>query len=223
MIAPWAGILASVAAGIMLLAAIAVWKAQFSPHPEVARKLLHVGNGAIALVFPWLFRESWPVFIVIGAALSILAALRFGPVPVRRLSMVLDDVDRLSRGDVWFLVAVALLFELSGGDRILFCVPILVLALADTAAALVGVRFGKLRYAVAGGGKTIEGSAAFLVTAFLCALIPTLLIGHASMSLAIVTAAVLAGITTVTEAFSHNGLDNLLVPLAAFATLSVLL
>lgn len=221
MIAPWAGVLVSVAAGIVLLAGISAWKARFSPHPEVARKWLHIGIGAIALGFPWLFRAPWPVFVVIGAALFILAALRFGP--AHRLGAVLDDVDRLSRGDVWFLVAVALLFTLSGGDRILYGVPVLVLALADTAAALVGVRFGRLRYAVAGGGKTIEGSAAFLVTAFLCAYIPILLSGHAPMSVAMVTAAALAGITTVTEAFSRNGLDNLLVPLAAFATLSVLL
>ncbi len=61
------------------------------------------------------------------------------------------------------------MFVLSDGRTLLYVVPILVLTFADAAAALVGVAFGRLRYSTVGGSKSLEGSAAFLGVAFLCA------------------------------------------------------
>ena len=222
-VAPWAGMVVAVAAGAALVAGLTNWQARGTQHPELVRKLLHVGIGLIALSFPILFRDAWPVFAVVGTALLILGAVRNSTFLRRRLGGILDGVTRTSWGDVYFLVAVAILFVLSGGDALLFGVPILVLTFADSAAALVGVRYGRTRYAIAYSNKSVEGSVAFFVVAFLCAQIPILLLGDGSPAAALAAAGALACVTTVTEALCFDGLDNLLVPLAAFAGLVLVL
>jgi len=219
MVAPWAGIAVPVVAGLALLAGLAAWHARWGLQAETLRKLLHMGIGLIALSFPWLFQDVWPVLVVVGTALLVLAATRLPLEPVRRLRGVLDGVARQSAGDVSFLAAVAILFALAGGDGLLFGVPLLVLTFADSAAALVGVRFGRIHYAVPSGGKSVEGSAAFFAVAFLCTLGGLLLAAVHPLQGALVVAAILAAMTTLVEAASRKGLDNLLVPLTAFGGL----
>lgn len=218
----WIGALSVIVLGIVLLIGLATCQARYPMHPESIRKLLHVGIGLTALSFPWLFRDIEPVLGVVGAAMLILVALRKAAFLRRRLGTVLDDVARSSRGDVCFLVAVAALFALSGGDALMFGVPILVLTLADTAAALVGIRYGRVRLTIVPGGKSVAGSIAFFIVAFICASIPVVLLGHAELPAVLAGAAMLACVTTTVEALAGNGLDNLLVPLAAFASLPLL-
>ena len=218
MLAPLGGIAVVLASGITLLAGLAALQSSCALHPELVRKALHIGIGMIVLSFPWLFTDIWPVLAITGAGLLILS-LRNATALGRHFGGVLDRVSRQSEGDAYFLIAIAILFALSRDDALLFVVPLLVLTFADSAAALVGVRYGRLRYAIACGGKSVEGSAAFLVVAFLCAQIPILLLGHAGPAEALDVSASLACIATVTEALTHKGLDNLFVPLAAFASL----
>ncbi len=92
-------------------------------------------------------------------------------------------------------------------------------ALAEAAAALVGVAFGRLRYSTVGGSKSLEGSAAFLVVAFLCAGMSLLASGDHGTHEAFAVAAALAFATTILEAVASKGLDNLLVPAGAFLVL----
>ncbi len=217
----WIGALSVIALGILLLIGLATCQARYPMHPEVVRKLVHVGMGLTALSFPWLFRDIEPVLGVVGAAMVILVAVRKAAF-LRRFGTVLDGVARSSRGDVFFLVAIAALFALSGGDALMFGVPLLVLTLADTAAALVGIRYGRVRLTIAPGGKSVAGSIAFFIVAFICASIPVVLLGHAELPSVLAGAAILACVTTTVEAVAGNGLDNLLVPLAAFASLPLL-
>ncbi len=220
MLPPWVAIAITVGTGLGLLAGLTAWRARTVLYPELMRKLLHMGIGLIFLSFPWMFGEMWPVMIVVGAGLIVLAAMHtnFG----RRFHGVLDDVDRVSWGDVCFLFSAAVIFLLSGGDPLMFSVPLLVLTFADSAAALVGVRFGQIHYAVFGSSKSVEGSMTFFVVAFICIQIPILLLGDKTPFEALGAAAILACITTLIEAVSHKGLDNLLVPLAAFGGLIVM-
>lgn len=217
----WIGALSVIVLGIVLIIGLAICQARYPMHPEVVRKLLHVGMGLTALSFPWLFRDIEPVLGVVGAAMVVLVAVRKAPY-LRRFGTVLDGVARSSRGDVCFLVAIVALFALSGGDALMFGVPILVLTLADTAAALVGIRYGRVRLAIVPGGKSVEGSIAFFIVAFICVSIPVVLLGHAELPAVLAGAAILACVTTTVEAVAGKGLDNLLVPLAAFVSLPLL-
>ena len=40
---------------------------RYALHPELLRKLLHVGLGLVTLSFPWLFARPWPVFVPLGS------------------------------------------------------------------------------------------------------------------------------------------------------------
>ena len=75
---------------------------------------------------------------------------------------------------------------------VLYVVPLLLLAVADAAAALVGVGFGRRLYRTIGGWKTMEGSAAFLACAFLCVFIALIWSGDAAPWEALVVASLIA-------------------------------
>ena len=79
---------------------------------------------------------------------------------------------------------------------------ILMAGLADPAAAVAGRRYGRLRYP---GGKSVTGSAAFLLVAFATAV---------GLGLGPGTAALAAALVTAVEAFAVRVDDNLYLPLA---------
>jgi phytol kinase len=126
-------------------------------------------------------------------------------------------------GELCFPAAVAVLFVLSRADVLTFSIPILVLTFADPAAALVGMRYGRLRYRVVAGEKSLEGSAAFCVVATACIAIPLLLVLDIQTAAAVTLSMSLALLLTLVEAVSCRGLDNLFVPLAGFLGLKALL
>ena len=212
---PWLGwcIVLFVLTG--LLATLSALGERFSA--EATRKALHIGMGLATLALPWLFSETWPV-VVLGIVVgSLFVALRW-LAPLRSFGRALHAVQRNSLGEFYFVLAAVVIFVLAAGETVLFLIPILILTLADPAAALIGTRFGSRRYPT-GAGKSVEGSIAFLATAFYCAYFPLLLLTpHAAYSCAML-AAVVAAMTTLCEAVADRGLDNLVVPLSAFVAL----
>jgi phytol kinase len=212
------GLLATWAVFALLVAALVRCRRIHRGDPEIPRKGLHAGMGLASLALPCFFDTLWPV---LGLALSFalaLAARAWCPPVQRILRPILDDVGRPTVGELLFPIAVALSYAAAGGDRVVFAIPILILALADSAAALVGRRFGEIRY----GGKSLEGSAAFCATAIGCTAIPLSLfsdLGVLSIALIALTVALLA---TLAEALSRHGLDNLAVPLTTLLLLRAL-
>lgn len=235
-----------------LLLLVSTLRAHLNCRPETTRKLLHLGMGLIALTFPFIFHSALPVLLINGTFLLLLTAqstvgqrflsamrLRAGaflpPEQPRstRTSLyrrsqndwhhLTSRVNRKTAGEFYFPLAIALLFLLTGNDPLLFCIPVLILTIADSAAALIGCHYGHHAYRTAAGRKSVEGSAAFFLSTFLLTQLPLLLFTSLSPTTAIVIAAFLALTMTIVEALSWNGLDNLLLPLASFALLNLLL
>ncbi len=211
----------TLAVGIVsgLMVGTAAIRKRVNMHPETARKIVHVGSGLLALSFPWLFDTSWPVVIACGVSAIGLAALRhttWFPIGLRE---VMGSVDRKSGGEFYFPLAIAILFPLAGGDRLLYCIPVMILTFADTAAALVGSRFGCTHYRSTRGYKSVEGSLAFFVVALLCTYIVLLRFSGLAVLDSLQIAVAVAVITTLAEAVSTAGSDNLLSPLIAFVFL----
>jgi phytol kinase len=190
--------------------------------PEPLRKLLHVGMGVVSLMLPWFFDARWPVVLLAGAFGLCLSVGRTSAWWRRVTDGIIYGVQRASAGDLCFPAAVATAFLLSAGDRPNFCIPILTLTLADAAAALVGRRRGAHRFGSPGKEKSIEGSVAFCAVAVLCAYVPLRLWTAEHWIATLLLSLILAFLTTVVEALSRNGLDNLTVPLAAFLVLRTL-
>lgn len=85
-----------------------------------------------------------------------------------------------------------------------------VIAICDSAAAITGKRFGK--HPVARFNKSIEGSCAFAVCAFLGAL----------YFCAVPQALLFAFVLMIVELVSKNGLDNFVLPIASHVFLKLL-
>src|SRR5689334_9740521 len=163
---PWVGI-ALVAATFAALLAIFSMIGPFL-QPEVLRKGLHISMGLTTLAFPWLFDTPWPVVLVAGSsAVAFLAFRKRFPI-FRRLAVAMRRIRRVSVGEYCFVIATCVVFVLANDDPLLYCIPMLLLTLADSAAALIGTTWGRHRYFTMGQYKTVEGSAAFFVIAFAC-------------------------------------------------------
>jgi len=219
MVNPWLGMGMVLAIFSLLLAGLRGYRSWRSPDPESLRKALHVGMGVVTLTFPRLFRRTWPVLLLSLVFAVGLSALRDSRSLQRRLGGIIDGVDRRSLGEIYFPAAVGLLFLWSAGDALSFCVPMLILTFADAAAALVGARYGLRCFPIGGGKKSLEGSLAFFTVAFLCTQTPLLLFTDSGRAESLLIAVTLALQATLLEASAWGGLDNLLVPLGAFALL----
>jgi len=213
------------AAGIVLIAlatlivGLRICSQRFGWQPETVRKALHIGMGTVALTFPWIFTGPWPVFALAGVALGLLLALRRVPALKTSFGSVIDSVDRVSAGELYFPVGIALSFWLTDGDPLLYGVPILILTLADAVAALIGIRYGTKRYATLDGTKSYQGSLAFFGMAFACTFVPLMLFPRTGVPEAVLIAVIIGVLTMLVEAVAWRGLDNLLLPVIGFLLL----
>jgi phytol kinase len=198
----------------------------FAPHPEVVRKLMHVGMGLATLSFPWLFHDVWPVLLLAGLAMAALASVRLVRGLKSGLGTVLGGVARESLGEFYFTLSVAGLFWLTHGQAFrmaLYSIPILVLTLADAVAALIGIRYGQHRYPTLDGQKSAEGSIAFFLVAFFGTHIPLLLGTEVGRAETLLIALALGVFVMMCEAIAWRGLDNLLIPIASYLMLKTYL
>lgn len=193
------------------------------PHPEILRKLLHVGTGLVVIGLPWVFADRWPVLLLAGLSAAALLCVKRVPRLRDGVGTVVTAVGRPTFGEVCFPVAVASLILLSRGDRLLFAVPMLILTLADAVAALVGIAYGRVLYVTSDGLKSAEGSIAFFAIAFLSVHVPLLLFTDVGRAETLLIALIIGLLSTLLEAISARGLDNLLIPLGAHAFLRLYL
>jgi phytol kinase len=175
--------------------------------------------GLITASFPWLFDQVWPVLLLAASSLAVLVLVRSGFSATRSVRGVLHGVERSSWGELLFPVSVALLFVLAQGDPLLYSVPILILALADAVAALIGVYYGQTQFKTLEGSKSIEGSFAFFIVAFLCVHVAVLLFTDTGRVESLLIGLLMGIIVMLFEAVAWRGLDNLFIPVASFALL----
>jgi phytol kinase len=218
---PWVSIGAVLGALAASMALLSTFARTLGASPEAARKFLHVEMGMVTLAFPWLFTAAWPVVFLAAAAVAWFRALRASRWLKRRFGAVLEDVQRASFGEVWFACGTCLVFALSGGQPARYCVPVMILTLADTAAALAGKRWGKPRLVYGGAIKSCAGSAAFFCCAFVIAAFGLGLSNEHDPERCVLVALIVALAATLLEAIAAHGLDNLTVPLGVFAVLSI--
>jgi phytol kinase len=216
-------------AGLLVVLSLYKRLASPRPHPELLRKLLHVGMGLVTLSFPWLFDSAWPIIVLVVLSIGLLLSLRLVEQLRESVGQVVGGVQRSSPGEVYFPLGMALLWGLylyGEGDRpdrrlLCYIIPALLLALSDALAALVGVWYGQLRYETPDGTKTHEGSLAFFFCSFLCVHVPLLLMTDVGRAETLLIAILLALMMTLFEAIAWSGLDNLVLPVLAYALLQL--
>lgn len=183
--------------------------------PEISRKFVHLSGGLTALSFPYLFKYHWTVLgLAAGFSLIIVVA------KLKGVLKSVHGVERKSYGAMLFPVSVYLVFLLGHNKPVLYFVSILVMTVADTLAAVVGGRYGSIRYEVEGIEKSLEGSTVFFFVTFLCVHLSLLLMTGIERLDSVLIALVIAVLVTGFEAISPTGSDNFFVPLGTYFILA---
>ena len=210
-----------VAAGIMLLA-----RMLFTIPDELFRKILHfILLGAyIPLVFAF---ETWWMAAAFAASLVVILF----PVLLlaEKIPMFSSFVNERKKGEFRssMVLAVGMMaFSVTicwglFGDKYLVLASIYAWGVGDAFAALVGKRFGKhkIKWKLADGKKSIEGSVAM----FLCALTSVFSVlvvrGGIDFVICAVIAVLAALVCTISEMCTKNGLDTVVCPVSAMVVI----
>lgn len=183
---------------------------------EYTRKLVHIGTGLLTLLFPVLLTDTWEVVLLCSIFfVLLLLSLKF------RFLKSINNIDRQSSGSTLYPVIIIIVFlfykwmsmqALAYTPLATFYMPVLIMAVADPAAAIAGNAY-KQKQSVA-TGKTIAGSLVFFITANIISAGVFLYTCNACNSLFILLqAAAISVATTITERVSNKGWDNFTIPL----------
>jgi phytol kinase len=185
---------------------------RFPEQREWSRKVVHIGTGPVVLLAWALGIARW-VAVPAAIAVTLAAALnhRF------RLLPAVEDIDRHSYGTIAYGASIAILLALFWPDQPLaVAAGVLVMALGDGLAGLVGPQLRSPRWRVLGQGKSLAGTLAMAGGALVVLILLQLM--AQSQGIAAPAWPYLIGIAllaTALEQGSSFGIDNLSVPLIA--------
>jgi hypothetical protein len=94
------------------------------------------------------------------------------------------------------------------------------MSVSDALAALVGGKYGAIKFDVEGSLKSLEGSAVFFFAAFLCIHFPLLLMTEIGRLESVLISFIIALLVTGFEVISLSGSDNIIVPLGTYFILT---
>lgn len=179
--------------------------------PEVIRKIVHIGTGNVILLAWWL---DIPPFLGIAAAIfASLVTLFSYFVPILP---GINSVGRQSLGTFFYAVSIGVLVAAFWylQQPQYAALGILTMAWGDGLAALIGKRFGQHKYQIFGANKSWEGSLTMTLISSLVAIL--ILLGTQGNNWEILLISIFVGIfSTVLEAISFLGIDNLTVPIGS--------
>ena len=191
---------------LLALLALAI-RRRWNAHGEWSRKLVHIGGGAV-VPLAWLFGLHRWLAIPAAAAITLLALLNHR----RRLLPAIEDVERPSYGTVAYGASITLLLLLFWPWRpAAICAGVLVMALGDGLAGLVGPRVASPSWRVLGERRSLAGTATMAVMT-LAVLLTLAFVAPPAPAPALLL--LLALLATGLEQIALQGLDNLTVPLA---------
>lgn len=193
-------------------------------HPHTTRRIVHILVGVLVCFSPLFFKDSVPVVVL--AALFIVInylGIRFG------LLKGIHETDRVSYGTVYFPISfLILVLWFWHKDPAILLTAMLIMTFGDPIASWVGEsRKNPITFKIWSDKKSLQGSTAMFVVAFLVAVAGMYgfrqVFGPAiSLSTAILFGFFAALYAAVSETVSHEGTDNLMVPLGSAVVLDFL-
>lgn len=203
---------AAVAAWLSLLAAAALTvRRHWNGQREWSRKLVHIGTGAV-VPLAWAFGISQAVAVPAAGAITVLAALNHRI----RVIPAIEDIDRHSYGTIAYGASItALLWLYWPQQPAAVAAGVLVMALGDGLAGLLGPLVPSFSWSIWGQRKSVVGTGAMAAASLLVLLVLRSVALH--QGLASPPLAALAAITAVAvllEQWAVAGLDNITVPVA---------
>ena len=183
------------------------------------RKVIHIGVGMMSWFLHLLFTSPWPFVAACGAFMVInLLDWRYD------FFKAMKSSSRSNLGTVYFPLAAAVVALVFWDRPPLMVAALMPLTWGDGLAPVIGATWGKRVYRIHTSTRTLEGSLGFFVAGFVFTWLalwamPGLL--DISPAAAVLPALVIMAVTTLIEAVSIWGLDNLSVTAAAILILSV--
>ena len=213
-------ILALLPIGVILISSEVLWQKKIIIG-ERARKYIHILAGTWMAFWP-LYLPFDGIFILACIALTLLIYSR-----ITKLFHAIYSVDRKTYGDIFFAIGIVVCAYL-GQESWIFIISILLLALSDGGAAVIGRYYGlKNQYLVFGNKnlrKSVAGTIAFLVFSYLSIAIGWMLGGGDIVSSNLIAVLIILPLGSATlENVMPYGFDNLTTPLFATLLLNSLL
>lgn len=183
------------------------------------RKVIHIGVGMLSWFLPFLFDNPWP-FVAACLVFAVLNLLdwRFG------FFAAMASHNRTNLGTVYFPLAAAVVAIVFWSQPPLMVAALMPLTWGDGLAPVIGAAYGRRTYSVHTSIRTVEGSVGFFVAGFIFTWLALWVMpGFPEITAveAILPALVIMSVTTLIEAVSVFGLDNVTVTAAAILILSL--
>ena len=178
---------------------------------EWSRKVVPIGTGPVVLI-AWAMGIGQGVALPAAALVTVLTALNHR----YRLLPAVEDVGRHSYGTIAYGAAITILLALFWPQQPLpVAAGVLVMALGDGLAGLIGPQIPSIRWQVLGQTKSLAGTGA-MAAASLLALggLTALASGLGLAAPSWPSLLLLTGVAAGLEQLSRYGGDNLTVPLA---------
>jgi dolichol kinase len=196
------------------------WLKQGVLDPKSSRKLLHIMIGNLPLIMPFFTQRIFPFLVASSFVILTFLVTPFSPVPwlAEKLSSLTDITEEGHYlGLVLYSLSYAVLVFFFGTRPYILAAGIFPMAYGDSAAAMIGMRYGTNLI----GEKSYEGSLGmFLASLF------SLLLGMVYFSSfygfnildQFIPSLAVSFVVTIAELVSPHGFDNLAVPLLGALT-----
>ncbi|HZH73135.1 MAG TPA: phosphatidate cytidylyltransferase [Mariniphaga sp.] len=191
---------------------------------EVTRKIAHFTATLSTITFPYLYSSHWYVLILALIFFVILFISKHGTT-----LKSIHDITRKSMGSYLLPISIYLTFyyAIRLENRFYYILPILILAISDPAAGIMGINMKIYNHRIRIFGhklnKTILGSSTFFISSFLISIIALYFNRMVFDAKTFWLALTIAVVGTVVEMFSWRGSDNLFVPVSVLLMLVLFL
>ena len=197
----------------LLIVVDRLWEAK-KIQVETSRKIIHTLTGTYVAFWPLFI--NWTYIQILSVAFLAVILLSYK----LHIFQSIHAVKRITRGEILYPVAIAVCAFIEP-PAWMFTAAILHLALADSAAAYVGVKWGKSsHYKIMSHGKSLIGSLSFYLVSFSIMISTMLFVDSANLPSPFWLLAFAPLALTLLENFSWYGTDNITIPLAVIVLLS---
>lgn len=185
---------------------------KFNVSVEITRKTAHILGSISSLSFLVFFKSHWYVLVIASTFFLILWISK-----QKGMFRSIDLIERKSIGSYILPISIYLnflIFEFYD-DNLYFILPVLILAISDPLAGLVGTRYKKakrIKIQSVKFQKTYVGSLAFFIATYVLT-VSTFYFYNISSQNILILGFYFAIALTFMELISNRGFDNLSVPL----------
>lgn len=200
---------------VLLLAFNELYYRRLKVKGEITRKFAHFSATLATVPFPYMFSTHWHILVLALLFFALLFVTQYS----KKLKSI-HDIERKSIGSYLLPLSIYLTFLISYWleNNILYIMPMLILAICDPVAAIMGINFKKLNGRIKIFGyklnKTWYGTTAFLLSSFAISIIALYFYRGVFDLKTFWLSIVIAVVSALAELMSWRGSDNLSIPLS---------